>query len=43
MPNLIHTSRLKDDMIVWKTEAEAGDYIFQPQLGRGPVPPWSHA
>jgi hypothetical protein len=43
MPNLIHTSRLKDDMIVWKTEAEAGDYAFQTQLGRGPVPPWSHA
>jgi len=45
MPNLIQTSRLKDkdSMIVWKTEAEAGHYTFQPQLGRGPIPPWSHA
>jgi hypothetical protein len=43
MPNLIHTARLQDGMVVWKTEAEAGDYVFQPQLGRGPVPPWSHA
>jgi len=45
MPNLIHQKRLKDkdSMIAWKTEAEAGHYTFEPQLGRGPVPPWGDA